>query len=525
MHLTLLMVNNQALQVQRFDDDTPYVQENLGLAKLINFYHKSYFHINITNLKTSFQNILSNTYFLTLKINETSNNFNILKQLENRVQIIQDKLNLITHKKSKRALANGLGTIIRYVTGNLDQSDLNNIITNMNKLRNNEEKITLQNTRSLSILSKLEERFANNSLIISKNLKKLNSKLNQLNTEITIQQAVLTELLYVEAFEQFISSLLTTITLSSQEKVNLAIINYQDMSHLYELLNTLFTKEELLPFSELHYFETLNICKLNAIISNAEIIFVLKIPILHIPTYNYQKVYPLIFKKNNFIILPTENVIENRYIDFLSEPCTELRNFALCNKILKVECNLKTLENCTIVQVNNHLDIKQLRNSSLIINTNKKVKLFDNCIKQEIVIISPTLVLEACNLEVENEHYNSFNSSINIKIPYFNISFERNAIMQIDSIKPFEDIKQLIKENKISTQMQNLEWQHRTSWFSMISCIIIIFIIYITFRYRIVIRKIFLKPKEKVANEEHMVPLQQVSSVRIYPCLNQELQT
>lgn len=520
-----MTVNNQALQVQRFDDDTPYVQENLGLAKLINFYHKSYFHINITNLRTSFQNILSNTYFLTLKINETNNNFNILKQLEDRVQTIQDKLKLITHSKSKRALFNGLGTVVRYVTGNLDQSDLNNIMTNMDKLRNNEEIITLQNTRSLSILSKLEERFANNSLVISKNLKKLNSKLNQLNTEITIQQAVLTELLYVEAFEQFTSSLLTTITLSSQEKVNLAIINYQDMSHLYELLNTLFAKEELLPFSELHYFEILNICKLNAIISNTEIIFVLKIPILHIPTYNYQRIYSLIFKKNHVLILPTENVIENRYIDFLSEPCIELRNFALCNKILKTECNLKTLENCTIVQVNNQLYIKQLRNSSLLINTNKKVKLFDNCIKQEIVIKNPTLVLEACNLEIENEHYNSFNSSTNIKIPNFKISFERNAIMQIDSIKPFDDIKQLIKDNKISAQIQNLEWKHHTSWFSMISCVIVLLIFYTMFRYRIVIRRIFLKPKEKTTNEEHTVPLQQISSVRIYPCLNQELQT
>lgn len=251
MLLTLLMVNNQTLQMQKFEENTPYIQENLGIAKLVNFYDKSYFHINMTNIRLSFQKLVSNTYFLSLKINNTSNNFNIFflffKQLESRVEAVENKLNLIMHNKIKRSLVDGLGTVIRYVTGNLDQNDLNNIMVNINKLRNNEEQLASRNTHFLSILSKLEEKFANNSLIISENLKKLTLKLNEINTEITIQ-AILTELLYIETFEQFLSTIITTITLSIREEINISIINFQESSQLYDLLNTLFSKEELIPF-------------------------------------------------------------------------------------------------------------------------------------------------------------------------------------------------------------------------------------------------------------------------------------
>lgn len=527
MLLTLLMVNVQALQMKRFDEKTPYIQENLGLAKLVNFYHKSYFRININSLKLGFQDLLSNTYFLSLKINQNNTSFNLLKQLENRVEVIQNKLKLITYTKNKRSLFEGLGTAIRYITGNLDQDDLKTIINNMNKLRNNEENIKIYNTRYISLLSKLEEKFENNSLIITNNFKEINSKLQQLDNATNIQQAVLTELLYLEAYEQFLSTLLTTITLSLKEEVNLAIINYNELTQIYNLLKTLFSPEELIPFDELHYFEILNACKLNTVISNSEIIFVLKIPILHIPAYNHQKIYPLVFKKNHYLMLPTQNVIENRRINFLLEPCIQLRNIALCKNILKNECNLKTLENCTIVNIDNVLEISKLTNNSILINTNIETKLFDTCNKQELIVNQPTLVLETCELEIGKEHYNSINTTTNIKTPKFNISVVKSSIVKIEKLHTYDTVKQILKETAFAKQLQNLEWKHQTSWFSILLCILVIIILYIVFKNRKVIGQLLVKRKtaRELKIEGQTVPLQQISEVRIYPSLQQEFQT
>jgi len=527
MLLTLVMVNVQALQLKRFDEKTPYIQENLGLAKLINFYHKSYFRININSFKIGLQDLISNTYFLSLKINQNSSSFNLLKQLENRVEIVQNKLKLITHEKSKRSIFDGLGTVIRYITGNLDQDDLKNIINNMNKLRNNEENIKIDNTRYISLLSKLEEKFENNSLIISNNFKETRSKLQQLDTTANIQQAVLIELLYLEAYEQFLSTLLTTITLSLKEEVNLAIISYKELAQIYNLLKTLFSPEELIPFDDLHYFEILNACKLNTIISNSEIIFVLKIPILHIPTYNHQKIYPLVFKKNHYLMLPTHNVIENRRINFLLEPCIQLSSIALCKDIIKNECNLKTLENCTVVKIDNVLDVRKLKNNSILINTNIETKLFDNCNKQELIINQPTLVLEACKLEIGKEHYNSINTSTNIKIPKFNISIVKSSIIKIDELKSFDDVKQILKESAFTKQLQNIEWKHQTSWFSVPLCIFIIITLYVVFKNRKAIGQLLIRRKiaEDLKIEGQTVPLQEISEIRIYPSLQQEFQT
>lgn len=205
-----MTVTSQDLQMRSISDNIPYIKEDLGIGKLVNFYHNSYFHINISNLVISVQTALRNCYFLSLKINSKNHNYYLLKHLENKVENIQNKLALIKQSRQKRAIFNGLGTAIKYITGNLDQNDLNDIMTNMNKLKQNEDSLNLQNTQTLSILSKLEEKFDSNSLIISENFKTINNQLKNLTTEINIQEASLLEIFTVNSLEQFLSNILNT---------------------------------------------------------------------------------------------------------------------------------------------------------------------------------------------------------------------------------------------------------------------------------------------------------------------------
>lgn len=299
------MANSQELQEIK---NVPYIQENLGLASLVNFYHKTHFHVNLTSINKNIQNCLTNVYFISLKIrNNTLYNY-----LENSLVSLQAKYKMLTQRRNKRSLFDGLGTAIRYVTGNLDLNDLKEIMSNMQILRNNEDKLKLQNTKTLSLLSFLQNKFENTTNTINSQFLQVSSNLNKLNEEIKVQEFILKEIFNIKSLEAYIDRILNIITFSIKEEINLLLIDTSDITEIERLLNSIFSHNELIPFSKLYYFEFMNLCKLNTIVSDHEIIFVLKIPIIYKITYNYQKLYPTLFNHTNLLVC----IGRQRYILF-----------------------------------------------------------------------------------------------------------------------------------------------------------------------------------------------------------------
>ena len=323
------LANSQEVQKIK---NVPYIQENLGLASFVDFYHKAYFHINLTSINKNIQNSISNAYFISLKIKKKNTLYN---QLEITLNTLQEKYNLLTHQKSKRSLFDGLGTAIRYITGNLDQNDIKEIMSKMQILRKNENKLQLQNTKTLSLLSTMQDKFENTTNSINSQFLQITEELNNINEEIKLQEIILKEIFNLKNLENYIDKLLNIITFSMTEEINLLLINTVDIIEIEKLLISIFPHNELLPFSKLYYFEFTNLCKLNTIISNNEIIFVLKIPIVSNTIYNYQKLYPILFNDSKLLILPNSFVLEDKEIYFLEKPCIELSiNQFLCYKIM-----------------------------------------------------------------------------------------------------------------------------------------------------------------------------------------------
>ena len=319
---------------------------------------------------------------------------------------MQSKYKLLTQQRNKRSLFDGLGTAIRYVTGNLDQSDLKEIMANMQILRNNDDKLKLQNTKTLSLLSFLQNKFENNTNIINSQFSQMSKNLNKLNEEIKIQEFILKEIFNIKNLEGYIDKILNIITFSIKEEINLLLIDTTDIIEIEQLLKSIFSHNELIPFSKFFYFEFMNLCKLNTIVSDHEIIFVLKIPIIFRITYNYQKLYPILFNHTNLLIIPTSYVLEDKDIYFLEKSCIKLSiNQVLCYKILNNECNIKTLTNCPIVHSVNYSQVSIMNNNQLLVNTNQRITLFEHCNKTHIMISQPTVINTYCEISALNIYY------------------------------------------------------------------------------------------------------------------------
>lgn len=511
------MANSQELQKI---ENVPYIQENLGLASLVNFYHKTYFHVNLTSINKNIQNYVTNVYFIGLK----TNNNTLYNYLEDSLVSLQEKIKLLKQQRNKRSLFDGLGTTIRYVTGNLDQTDLKEIMSNMQILRNNEDTINLQNTKTLSVLTFLQNKFENTTNNINSQLLQTLKILNKLDEEIKIQEIILKEIFNIKSFETYIDKLLNIITFSVKEEINLLLINVSDIIEIERLLNTIFSYNELIPFSKLFYFEFMNLCKLNTIVSDQEIIFVLKIPIIYRTIYNYQKIYPTLFNQTNLLIVPTTYVLEDKYIYFLEKPCIELSiKQALCYNIINNECNIKTLTNCPVVNSDNYSQISVMNNNQLLVNTNQKLSLFEHCNKTHITVNRPTIISKFCEMSALNNNY-VFKGFLNtsIKIPnegnFYNFQVQRINFQPLDT---YNDVKSKMKDLQNNIGLTNLKWENRSTSFSLYAILIILCSMCFAYKYGSKIRNCRKRDRKIEITEESAIPLQ---AVQISPCLSQEIQ-
>lgn len=76
---------------------------------------------------------------------------------------------LLIHYRTKRALINVLGSAIKFITGNLDDNDLQDIKSNLNKLYLNDKKVITKISELTSFANHLTERYSKDMQIVSEN--------------------------------------------------------------------------------------------------------------------------------------------------------------------------------------------------------------------------------------------------------------------------------------------------------------------------------------------------------------------
>lgn len=509
------MVSNPDVQTI---ENTPYVQENLGVASLVNYYHKSYFHINLSTISKQVQTCIANVYFLSLK----NKNHTLYVSLENSLISLQEKFNLLTHHRSKRSLFDGFGTTIRYITGNLDQNDLKDIMSNMQILRNNENKIASQNTKTLSLLLFMQQKFENISNEINTQLLQVSENINHLNEEVKIQEIILGEIFNVKNLESYLNKLLNIISFSTTEGTNLLIMDTSDIVKLEKSLTYLFSSNESIPMSKLYYFEFMNLCKLNTIISDNEIIFVLKIPIVYNIVYNYQRLYPVLFNKSNLLIIPNSYVLEDKDIYFLEEPCIKLSiDRFVCYKLLTNECNLRSLEKCIIVNTNNYSNINTMENNQLLINTNQKLNIFEHCNKTQIIIDTPSIIRNYCEIStLGNTYIYKESNNFTIKIPSVDLYDFKVEKLKFTRLENYHSIKNKIENLQHKVDLESIRFENRSMSITIYIVILLLCIIYLVYRYRTKICNLSSKRRNFKENDQ-FTPLQ---TIQVVPSLTQEIQ-
>jgi hypothetical protein len=182
--------------------------------------------------------------------------------------------------RSKRSLIDGLGSAIRFITGNLDQDDLKEINSNIDQLFKNQEKIIKQVNKYTSFANHITKRYTSDMQILQKNINTSLEALNKFSDQIENQMLIQHNMYLAEKLLDSIQSVQRMITLAFNEISNLEIISAQELFQILHHLKLIYKRDELIELNGMHVLKIIEFSKFKILSVDNVITCILYIPIL-----------------------------------------------------------------------------------------------------------------------------------------------------------------------------------------------------------------------------------------------------
>lgn len=346
------------------------------------------------------------------------NSYTLAQSFENKIITQINQLNPLFKTRPKRGLINGLGSIIKSITGNLDQEDAQKYEEAIKILSNNQNKIKTIVQDQISLLDKSIQIFQNNIQNLTRNQIALKQRIDQIEDLLQTMESESIGTYYYFFIEMIISQIITEfqIIYDILEKLETAIT----FSKLNTFHNSIIEPKELLieiqsiskylinnklPFEpkmeNLLLFE--KIMEIKSYSKGNQITFIIEIPIVEKDNYNYFHLYTLpVFQNNSFhLIIPrSKYLIMNEQNYFFSDtPCEQI----IPEEFICHETNpYKITEDspCEIQLLRFANNLSNCRTVAVKIEKVKIQKLEFN--KWIVLTPEPTVAIQKCGKDHEN---------------------------------------------------------------------------------------------------------------------------
>lgn len=351
---------------------------------------------------------------------EFYNSYNLINVLGDKISMQINQLNPLIYNRPKRGLLDGLGSIVKAITGNLDQSDAEKYDQAISTLSNNQVRLKTAVKEQITLLQKSIRIFENNTQILSHNQKVLESRIMQI--EQVLKSA---ELGNAQVYEYFlIQMIISQINAAYQaiydvlERIEVAITfaklntfhnSIADPKDLLEEVKTIsghLTKNKL-PFEPileniLLFEKTLNIKSYS---KKNQIIFILEVPIVENEIYNYYHLYSLPTPENTAfkIIVPQAKFLilnEQSYM-FSNTKCQEVdKTEFICHEANPVKIHKEEEAPCEVQMLKFMKNVTTCQHIPTIIDSIKTQKLEGN--QWILVVPGTTVAVQKCGINSDN---------------------------------------------------------------------------------------------------------------------------
>lgn len=230
--------------------------------------------------------------------------------------------------RTKRGLIDGLGTLIKTITGNMDANDAITLNKHIEKIFENEQNINEELDNQNQINKKMIERFDNITKHVNDQQENIVKYLRHFQDEIgnKVKSEEYTRR-YVQLLNQIdysinllndhINSISEAVILSKLNIISKHILSKNELSYIYDS----FKEQNVKLISDEHVYEML---KLQAYYNNSNIVFNIQIPIVSKENYSLFHVIPLPTPNNKIIFTKPFLILNPMLIQYFDEKCLRI---------------------------------------------------------------------------------------------------------------------------------------------------------------------------------------------------------
>ncbi|CAK1590864.1 unnamed protein product [Parnassius mnemosyne] len=411
-------------------------------------------------------------------------------QIEHKSDLINKKIIFIAPRiRFRRGIINGLGSIVKAITGNLDNEDAIRFESEINKIRNSVYKTQSSQRRTLSLAESTTKEFSKQLSKIDDNQKRLTSILknitinsdtikNQLHfLEIYVQisfslQIILDKLMVLEDAMAFSQLGIMHPSIISPRNLILELSNLQDNFSLYPA--------EEISIDNIHKIE--KSISVKAYSTEHSLTFILEIPSVQPILYDYIHIYSLpnnlnltIIPKSKFLALGSDEYA------YLEEDCKKLSEDTWLCKSLDTraiekseDCIISLIKhkdgNCTQARMNlKRGKLQKIKeNKWLVVSTESEIIKTQCGQKTEYRKLSGTFFInltQDCQVKIMNTTIRTHTSSISmdevIPLPNENLINQEEVQYEIhlEDIS-LDSVYELMNKVEDIQEIENWNWSY-----------------------------------------------------------------
>lgn len=335
------LVQAKEITLDNLENGPGILPFDLGPTRITSHYHSFVQTLDLSSIRTDIQKVRKQLDKVAPQLHNKT-----LSLYEPHVTYLATKLDKISSqlltfepKRVKRGLIDGLGSVIKSISGNLDFTDAQRYDNALKVLQENENKIVNEINSQMSIS---KQWVAQNSEVIVKLVENQGRIENIINSILEsdvrhetnlIKYGHLAQLFLIlgdniDNLSEELNRLENLLAFIRTKSMHNSMLNYDALVDMIKRLNTLYTKDEVLDISLREYF---NIIKPGYFYNNESLILVYKIPIVYPNTYNLYKLTPAP-NKNGKTLIPTYPYIAIHEEDFMymETECPKASQWHLC---------------------------------------------------------------------------------------------------------------------------------------------------------------------------------------------------
>ncbi|XP_052863816.1 uncharacterized protein LOC128270456 [Anopheles cruzii] len=371
----------------------------LGKGLIIEDYHVIFHEFNLNEFKIILKEYGKIVHTLETFISATDNYSEKISQLEVNNNLVQVKTvlkhkyeqaismikNFETKKKSKRSI-DFLGSIIKDITGNLDQNDYDIINNQIEQIRKANNILITDNNAQIKINSVFEQRINNLTEIAHKQVTEVHDIIKMSGLSLDSQKSINRKLhihdiiFALDNIREQLDVIFESTQLAKLGVIPKALLQPQELDFVLNILKD----EGLTITSNIEAYEFL---ETTAVHSNHKIILLIKIPKFRNGNITMIQVEP-IPHHNKILNIQKKYVLANDKETYLTNNFIRLEDYYVVktNEIQNVtdnECEHRLMKakpsNCAFTQHSDNTEIMRIANFGVLIKNAKSVIINNTC--------------------------------------------------------------------------------------------------------------------------------------------------